>query len=183
MPVRRAQVAVLTSLARALVNPLAAVARKAPPSLPNPKVKAVVVGRSIAGVSIGMPLAKAKAAWGPNGLCAHSGVKVHCVYYDNAHARTSPGMTFTTDTSLRIQGVSVSAGFDRRGRAVVKGVTQFKTARGIHIGSTAEAVKDAYPTINTDYPKLGFELEGTPADTTFGLDNGKVYRISLSRHV
>jgi len=130
-------------LVAALVLPASAQAK-----LPAPAVKTVVFGKSVAGVSLGMPLAAAKAAWGPGSKCAGT----TCTWSATpATPATGAKLAFTVKKG---EVVTILVQDGTGGTAA--GIKRFRTAKKIGIGATLAALRKAYPALGPATGSVGF---------------------------
>jgi hypothetical protein len=145
------RIAVPSALTLALTLVVAPVADA---KLPAPKVTTVVVGKSVAGVKLGMTLTAAKQKWGAGSKCGA--------------AAAGPGATQCTwSNSSSPNGAKlILLGIGGKVRAIVvdggpggAAIEAFRTTKGIGIGSTTAALKAAHPglanTLGPDNPSLG----------------------------
>jgi hypothetical protein len=147
----------LLTLALAFLLP-AAVALAA--SLPQPPNPTIAVPTSLAGVKIGQPEGKAKAAWGAGrGKCEKSsGGFGFCEYGESGGSRGYARIEFR---GSKVGGASIGAGIDDESGQTVTAAAAlmtFKTAGGIGLGSTYGKLKAAYPK---------GELIGKPSEGSF----------------
>jgi hypothetical protein len=174
MPVRRtAALSVLVCLA------LAPAALGALPKLtPN----SIVIGKSIGGVHVGTTIATAKRAWG-SGACAPAAGLTICNYAANRFFSTGKG-AFSA-LKGKVTAITIFTGVNARTSAYTytSPLKAFETAKGIHLGSTAAAVKRAYPnarseTLGREESNLTLNL-GSPHPTVFDISKGRVYAIAI----
>ena len=122
--------------------------------LPRPASTAILPGRSIGGVSIGMSARRALAAWGPGGHCTAPSGRRSCTWLG---ARLQGTASFDVGAGGTVRSIVIAAGHNERSQ-IYKGPLQgWKTSRGIHLGSSAAAVVKAYPKAHSSPsgPQLG----------------------------
>lgn len=113
--------------------------------MPKPQTHRIAPPDSLGGISIGDDLDDAEQAWGGKGLCDSKVLPDSCFwgdFYDSRDGRAeieAPGGV--------VDWVSISwSGCCGKGRPDVrKGVANFETKSGIHLGSKLEKVGEAYP--------------------------------------
>jgi hypothetical protein len=113
-------------------------------NLPSPKTKLIVPGKSIAGVSLGESYAQAKNAWGntkgcsPLTGCSYDGGKDGTAFFSTPHSPGSPD---------KVSAVGIEVHFSHTGKPdwARTPLDKYKTAKGIHLGSTVSTLKKAYP--------------------------------------
>jgi hypothetical protein len=163
--------ALLTTLALAV--PAAA-------KLPAPASKLIEPGTSVGGVTLGKKVAKAKAAWGKGGACSGSedGKNGTCSYGSTPKA----GSASFGYVEGKVVDMFLSLGRNKAGKVVFRtSLANFETAKGIGLGSTRKAVKQAYPKAKSSN---GFDtvltLKGKGKRyTTFSFENDRVTQISI----
>lgn len=145
------------TLALALLVP-AAVALAAG-SLPKPPNPTIVAPTSLAGVKVGQPEDKAKAAWGTGrGRCEGSASSGYCEYGESGGSKGYARIEFRNG---KVSGSRIVAGIDaKKGQTTTAAAAllTMKTSSGIGIGSTYAKLKAAYPKA---------ELIGKPSDEVF----------------
>jgi len=128
----------LLALVLALLLP-AAVALAALPKPADPKV---VVPSSIAGIGVGMPEAKAKAAWGASrATCSET----RCYW---GVTGSPQGYAYVEFFEHKVLGVAVYAGRGKESALLTtaaKPIMAMKAKNGVGIGSKFSQVKAAYP--------------------------------------
>lgn len=137
---------------RALMLATAALALLVPASLayaalPKPADPTVVVPTSLAGIGLGMPEGKAKAAWGGGrGKCESAGTtNVRCSY---GLPSGSQGYGLIEFRDHKVGAVTINSGRDAAGgllTTAAKPIMEMKTKGGVGIGSKYSKVKGAYP--------------------------------------
>lgn len=137
------RIAVPGLLVAALAIPASAQAK-----LPAPAVKTVVFGKSVAGVSLGMTKAAAKAAWGPGSVCAGT----TCTWSATPASPTTGAKLAFTVKKGKVVTILVQNGTG----GASAGVKRFRTAKKIGIGSTLAATRKAYPALGPAAGSVGF---------------------------
>ena len=120
----------------------AALAGPAGATLPTPKLRRIVPGRSIAGVRIGQSAGDALAAWGPGETCINR-VDGNCDWITLKQGVAS----ITLRTGRVRREVSITAGSGDGGYAFGGTLPELRTSRGIGLGSTRAQVVRAYPAV------------------------------------
>jgi hypothetical protein len=113
-------------------------------NLPSPKTKLIVPGKSIGGVALGESYAQAQKAWGktsscsPLTGCSYDGGRKGTAAFSTPHPPGSPAI---------VSAVFIEVHFLRSGKPdwTRTPLDSYKTAKGIHLGSTLSMVKRAYP--------------------------------------
>ena len=118
-------------------------------SLPDASSNRIVPGKSIGGVELGQAFSAAKGAWGKGRTCEKFETVRSCEYAGNGDGcstnSTLPKATFTAKATGPVNFVGISAGYGCSGYDFDTPLKDFKTKKGIGIGSTKRDVKDAYP--------------------------------------
>lgn len=132
--------------------------------LPNPKTTLIVPGRSIAGVKIGMNHTQVFHRWGSThcipGLCTWQG------HGKPSHAERAT-VSFYRGSVIQID---INAGTSGTNVKFKPGqLSKWKTGKNIHLGSTRDAVKRAYPAAkaNNSTGVAGWDLFGGRHFTRF----------------
>ena len=149
---------------------------------PAAKTHAIVLGRSIGGVSVGESLAKAQAAWGSGGSCTITAGKGACEYLAPATSATiHPSWAAFGVTAGKVTIVFIYPPFNNATKSYVFSgpSTAFRTSAGIHIGSTAKAVRRAYPHALSIDKYAEFALKNGRVETLFSLMHGRVYSVAV----
>lgn len=149
---------------------------------PAAKSRTIVLGTSIGGVSLGESLAKAKAAWGPGGSCTVTAGKGACEYLAPATSATiHPSWGAFGVTGGKVTIVFIYPPFNNATKSYLftGPSTAFRTSAGIHIGSTAQAVRRAYPHAQpiAKYSQIAIKKGGV--ETLFSLVHSRVYSIAV----
>jgi hypothetical protein len=126
--------------------------------LPTNKDRNIVVNESIGGVRLGMTGAQAVKTWGSS-RCAEA-QDINCHYEpENTSRNYILGYTLFTLQKGKVVRVEVTSPRDistsDHEPTFAGPLTKYKTAKGIHIGSTADKVKAAYPKAKLTYNKGG----------------------------
>jgi hypothetical protein len=120
----------------------------------------IVVGQSIAGMAPGMTLKQLKKAAGKPTRVNRSGGRIVTVDWDRR--KLYAAFNFSTPTARTVSTQS----------------RKQKTAEGIHAGSTAAAVRQAYPTADCDARTCFLFVDGG-ISTGFNFTKGRVDSIAL----
>jgi hypothetical protein len=164
-----------------LALPIALLALALPASagakLPDSASHLIVLGKSIGGVTLFHTYASAKSAWGSTrGKCTVGKDFASCVYAASATKQLGQG-NFAADKG-KVSSVGLNGYTDSRGRPQAPtALKQYKTSKGIGLGSTAAAVKSAYRSAKKDGSGDFFNyLVAGPgkASTVFQINKGKV---------
>jgi hypothetical protein len=152
----------------ALALPATAAAKL--PSFPS---KSIVIKQSIGGISLGQSLKRAKSTWGTTKECTFDKGFGSCNFDGGAS-----GNAQWTAVDGKVVSVQIGAGLDGISPNFKGSVASVKTSKGIGIGATAKAVKQAYPTGkgSKDYWSIGGEPR--KAFTTFIFNKGRVSLIT-----
>ena len=151
---RRTAILLLAVTACALA-PAAASAR-----LPTPPSKAIVPGKSIGGVRIGMTVRSALAHWGAGSHCTAATIRRSCTWTGSGAQGT---VSFNVGFTGKVRSITIAAGHNETTQ-IYKGPLQgWKTSRGIHLGSSAASVVKAYPKVRStpSGPQLGTGARST----------------------
>jgi hypothetical protein len=141
-----ARIAVLLGAILALAPPASAGA-----ALPRASTTLIVPGKSIGGVALGATATKVKKAWGNTKDC-----EFQCVYEGGKHGdetATNAGVLLEEPASgsspAKVWRVFLTVGQKMVGDELKPDLntplSEFKTSKGIGIGSTVGEVKKAYP--------------------------------------
>ena len=145
--------------------------------LPAPKVTTIVPGKSVAGARLGMKLSVARKKWGAGSKCAAAAAgpgSIACTWSvtPNAQPDRSPKLILVSIRG-RVRAITVDGGTG--GRAI----KAYRTKKRIGIGSTAAALRKAYPRLGSslgpDNPSLG----SGRTITSFYLKGGRVRSIQV----
>ncbi len=146
----RIQHIAVAALVVAGVSPSAASA-----TLPHPRTTLIVPGKSIAGMTLGITQSQAFHAWGRTGctfdVCTWWGPGNHS-HAERATVSLHNGRVIQVDINAGTSGVNEKF---RPGT-----LSTWKTAKNIHLGSTKQAVKRAYPSArpNSSTGVAGYDL-------------------------
>ncbi len=153
----------------ALAIPASAAAKL--PSFPS---SSIVPKVSIGGVSLGQSQKKAKAAWGTKGgTCTFDQNFGSCTF----EAGTSGTAQWTADDG-KVTSVRIYTGSSGSTPNFKTPLTALKTSKGIGIGSTLKAVKQAYPTGKGDKTYWAIGGARLKPYTTFIVSAGRVTQIT-----
>jgi hypothetical protein len=151
IPRRIGITAVVGFMAGGLVGGGAAAAK-----LPHPHTTLIIPGTSIAGMKLGMTASQAFHVWGSTGCAA--GV---CTWWGPGNRVHAERATVSVYQGHVIQ-IDINAGTTNGTNEKFRPGTlsKWKTARNIHLGSTKQAVKRAYPAArpNTSTGVAGYDL-------------------------
>jgi hypothetical protein len=154
-------------LVLALVLPAVAQA-----SLPSTKNTSIVPAKSLGGVKLGSSLAAASGAWGKGGTCGEASCGYEGKSKGAASFLLSGNKVVEANIALGRVGTTTKLNFNTP-------LTQFRTAKGIGLGSTVSQLKSAYAGLKkvaTDYYNL--PGPGTSA-TGFTVLSGRVESIRI----
>ncbi len=168
--------AVLAAAVAALA--LAATAMAATGSLPSFKSHLIVPNRSVGGVVLKSSAASAVRTLGASRSCS---VDNGCVFTKNGANFSVQFARLTAHSKPIVASISMNVEMTGSGTPVfTTPLVALKTASGIGLGSTAAAVKHAYPAAKGS-PKTGYAIVGADAhQTTFTLVHGRVTTISMA---
>ena len=145
MSKRSVSLVVAVAVSLAALPPLASATA---PTLPS---KRIVIGKSIGGVAMGQAFTRAKAAWGPDGLCpdpdpdAGASAPIFCAWSVGTDGELGTA-GFSGFTRKRVvEEIDISVAFDRNGLPRASPLRALRTAKGIGLGSSDRAVRRAYP--------------------------------------
>lgn len=182
-----ARIAVLLGAILALALPASAGA-----ALPKASTTLIVPGKSIGGVALGATATKVKKAWGNTKDC-----EFQCVYEGGKHGdetATSANVLLEQPASgsgpAKVWNVFLTVGQKMVGDTLKPDLntplSQFKTSKGIGIGSTMGEVQKAYPSAKkTSGSGFSiFTLQGKgEIETQFDFNNSaKVTSVLVSSH-
>ena len=132
-------------------------------SYPKPTTTLIVVPKSIGGVKLGMPEAKARAAWGSKRGQVEEEGSAGIRYGERFGAKGSAYISLSSDH--RVEGVGVYGGSREPGvfdsllkPSAAPALMKFRDAKGNGIGTKFAKLKRAYPK---------GELQGKPSDVVF----------------
>lgn len=117
------------------------------PKMPKPDTHRISPPDSLGGISIGDDLQSAEDAWGGKGLCGSKVLPDSCFwgdFYDDRDGRAEIEAPGGVVDWVGISWSGCCGGKDKPD--VRKGVANFKTKKGIQLGSKLEDVGKAYPT-------------------------------------
>ena len=182
-----ARIAVLLGAILALALPATAGA-----ALPKPSTTLIVPGKSIGGVALGATASKVKKAWGNTKDC-----EFQCVYEGGKNGdetAANAGVLLEEPASGsgpgKVWRVFLTVGLKKVGDELKPDLntplSEFKTSKGIGIGSTVGEVKTAYPAAKK-YSSTGFTeftLKGKgEIETQFVFSNStKVTSVVVASH-
>ena len=168
---------------RAVLMPLVAVVALVATSSATaalPRAGLIVPGRSIAGLRLGVTARAARKAWGIPAQCGTAAGVHYCRY---ATARPLSGFVSFVLTRGRVSSISLEAAYNPTTKRFVETgpLASFRTAKGIRIGSTAAAVRHAYPSAGSAASGQELTLTNAKRVTYFLLSSaGNVYGITLN---
>lgn len=182
-----ARIAVVLGAILALALPATAGA-----ALPKPSTTLIVPGKSIGGVALGATASKVKKAWGNTKDC-----EFQCVYEGGKHGdetATSANVLLEEPASgsgpAKTWRIFLTVGQKKVGDELKPDLntplSEFKTSKGIGIGSTMGEVQKAYPSAKKlSGPSFAnFTLKGKgEIETQFDFSNStKVTSVLVSSH-
>jgi hypothetical protein len=144
--------------------------------LPKTSSTLIEPGKSVGGLKLAMSAKKAKAAWG-KGECSGDAKNGSCQYAGSSkQGSASYGLV-----DGKVVDMFLSAGRTKAGKLVYSSPTaQYKTAKGIGVGSTRKAVRQAYPKIDRSYA-LNYVLKGKGKRyTSFSFQENRVSSLSVA---
>ncbi len=154
-------------LVLALVVPAAAQA-----SLPSTKSTLIVPAKSLGGVKLGSSLAAASGAWGKGGTCGEASCGYEGKSKGEASFLLSANKVVEVNITLGRIGTTTKLNFNTP-------LTQFKTAKGIGLGSTVSQLKRAYSGLKKETAYY-YALPGAGTSATgFSIVSGRVDSIRL----
>jgi hypothetical protein len=156
-------------------------------ALPTPSSDLIVPGVSVGGVTLGSTLAEGTAAWGKGGVCKTYpeplDARGECIY------ASSGKLTAEANFGLEEGKVVTDAFIDAlpsrsrlRAPDFSTPLARFKTANGIHLGSTLKQLEAAYPHIKKSAVRgltLYLILAPDGAVTHFDFYKGRVVGIEV----
>jgi hypothetical protein len=147
--------------------------------LPVAKSHLIVPGKSVGGVKIGMTKAKAIATWGSKPRCLPLSSGVSVCFWEPAGVFGDGGRIEVRGKKVIVAGVSIGSSMKP---SAVRALKKFKTAKGVHIGSTKTAAKHAYPGLKKPAGEAGSPFLTTCSVNCvwFGGLSTKIERISVS---
>jgi hypothetical protein len=167
------------AVACGIVVPASAMGSSSPyPPLPHFPTKLIVLGKSIAGVTVGERTAKAIKAWGGSSLgCSGTSTPVECIWGNDAN-----GTDGTVSISLangRVVRITLQLNANTSGEAVFKGpMMKLKTKQGIGLKSSITQLEKLYPgKIGTN--GFGYTLGKGAHTTTFSTSGGRFVAIDV----
>ena len=143
-------------------------------ALPRPASTAIVPGKSIGGVGIGMTVRRALAVWGRGSHCTAATIRRSCTWTGSGTQGTA---SFSVGFTGKVTGITIAAGHNERSPVYKGPLQRWKTSRGTHLGVSAAAVVKAYPKAHSSPsgPQLG---SGSRA-TTFTKSARRISQISI----
>jgi len=131
-------------------------------ALPRPKhTSEIDVPRSIAGVGLGTPIARADREWGRTGDCGRDEERkgLRICSYQGRNPRAGDA-TIEAARRRKVSAIGIQAGLDGD-RYVFKGrLMRMRTGKGIGLGSRAARVRKAYPRAIPTADRTGYIVEG-----------------------
>ncbi len=129
------------------VAALLAVPATASAALPTFHTHSIVVGKSVAGVSLGMRASRAIRAWGGNPTC--SGSSSVCGWNNNSLARYQQAELFFAHG--KVVGIELSTYTSSRGTAVCRPpLSRLKSVKKAGLCTTERQLRHDYPTIKVN---------------------------------
>lgn len=152
---------------------LLAAAAPASADLPKAKSTTIVPGKSIAGVKVGMTVAQALAAWGPSPDCTAE-TRIAICWYRGTERQGNASFTVAGGA---VRTVTIQAG--RKGIDLVFAgpLQQWRTAKGVRLGSTARQVVKAYPKAKS--APYGIQLGSGTRTTGLATSLTRIYQIAV----
>jgi hypothetical protein len=151
-------------------------------SMPQAADPTVVIPTSIGGVSLNMPEAKAKKAWGNGrGKCVSNPEISGCEYGSMEAGRANIGFVNGKVTSAYVYGIETNG---VKKTTAAGALLKFKTSGGVGIGSTFSALQKAFPKgkvegdPKSDYFKFEAKGKGN-ARMAFLVVNGKIWSFGI----
>jgi hypothetical protein len=146
-------------------------------ALPSPKTTAIVPGKSIAGVAVGMSVKRALAAWGPGSACTEETVQDACYWIGTDRQGNA---SFNVVKGKVVQ-ITISTG--RKGNELVYAgpLQAWKTSKKARLGSKTYAVVRAYPKVRGS--GTGPVLGSGNHTTTFQVSGDRIYQINVGAPV
>jgi hypothetical protein len=179
------RIAAVLSMTLVLALPAAAHA-----ALPKPSSTLIVPGKSIGGVALGANAKSVQKAWGKTRECVEA-----CIYEGGKNGDETPTSAEVLlekpagGGTHKVWRISLDAGIERVGTELQRDLdtplVEFKTSKGIGIGSSIGEVQRAYPAAKKlAQPGIAtFTLEGKgQIETVFVAVGTKVTSILLSSH-
>ena len=114
----------------------------APANLPVTKNHVIVPNLSLGGVRIGMKKPRAIAKWGSKPRCAPPDAGVEECFWEPPGSYGDGGYIQVRGGRVIVAGVAIDSSM---GPSAVRALKRFKTAKGIHIGSSKSSARSAYP--------------------------------------
>lgn len=178
----KVRIAVVLSAALALALSAAAQA-----ALPKTSNKLIVPNKSIGGVALGDKASAVTKAWGHNSTC-----QLECSYEGRKPNTGSPSLgsvlleSKSSGAPAKVWSVAIAAGYKTVGSKSVPNfntpLTQFKTAKGIGLGSTVGQLKHAYHAAKKE-SSLAYTINGPKQiATTFSIASHKITSIAVRAH-
>lgn len=143
-------------------------------ALPRPASTAIVPGKSIGGVSIGMTVKRALAVWGAGSRCTAATIRRSCTWTGSGMQGT---VSFTVGFTGKVRSIAIVAGHNERSQVYEGPLQKWKTGKGIHLGSSAAAVVKAYRKLHSS--PAGPQLGSGPRVTTFTKSARRISEISI----
>ncbi|MFI5027826.1 MAG: hypothetical protein ACHQCF_02450 [Solirubrobacterales bacterium] len=150
--------------------------------LPVTKNHEIVLGKSVGGVNLGTKKGQAIAKWGSKPRCLppdESGVET-CLW-EPPNGMGDGGFINVWNTKVITVGVSATT-IGTQTPYALNVLSSFKTAKGIHIGSSKTAAESKYPGMKVPKGEAGapFLYLCKAACTVFGGLGPKIERISVT---
>ncbi|HEY6779649.1 MAG TPA: hypothetical protein VI111_01775 [Thermoleophilaceae bacterium] len=165
----------ILTLACALAAVLA-LATTAAAKLPAPSSNLIEPAVSIGGVKLGQSVKKAKAAWG-KGECSGDKRNGSC-QYAGTQKQGSASFGYVDG---KVVDMFLSLGLTKQNKRVYRTpLAALKTVRGIGLGSTHKAAKQAYPKAKEPAGFSVMSLKGKGRRyMTLSFENGRIFNLSI----
>ena len=143
-------------------------------ALPRPASTAIVPGKSIGGVSIGMTVKRALAVWGSGSHCTAATIRRSCTWTGSGAQGT---VSFNVGFTGKVRSITIAAGHNERSQVYKGPLLRWKTSRGTHLGVSAASVVRAYPKVHSS--PSGPQLGSGPRSTIFTKSSRRISQIYI----